>query len=617
MLSNTDYLEVEVTQELSRAQGLLRSDSKSWNVDGVEHACVRKMPHTLCAVLQELRPLIFDDNMIPKPWALQFMQNSKTTSLNSIDIPTGRLDIRFPDGGAEGLNAQAATLLSSASLAAVQLLPELGMRAETFAELVKTDVYIHVAFSRCQRSDFITTGHSSSKPFEEILILLPLTHGKPIAIWDQAQTCHRDGTPHCVIPDLLPNDFVVMIDTPYALLSTTVTEGGHVSHAFIAVRLSVTSGYIAKMKPSLPPFDVRPEEWLLSSTSQPPIRKCVVCHGMIRERRHGDLSGDRSRLDHWCSLPHCATCREDFPSGPYYICEFCVITRLGPCTLTEDLVNANQSFGNVVRRACLTYFVSGVGRVCLHQNAVRNDLVSTLFLLIDVRELQAAASFFRDFFVFGTWHQTFAPSSLIEIFDEKRNNELWSAFYKEFCSNAHCPRVQVICYAMQCALNTGPVLRARNTSLQTKSREIFFRGKMNNQFNVDGFEKCVLPRTLHAAAMAEGLFDQKSLQVMAIRVFKLLNGGKFKPSFACCCSVVDDHTPQNLGAQVLRCRGPSLDLSSDIGQEHLWRTSRLVNDAWAVENRDTLRDWQQRIRQVLSTTTFHFNKRVHVTIPKC
>ena len=150
MPSNIDFLEVEVTQELSRGQGLLRSDSKSWNVGGVDHACVGKMPPNLWAILQELRPLIFDNNMIPKPWTLQFMQNSKTSSHASIDVSTGRLDIRFPDGGAEGLNAQAAALLSSAScLAAVQLLPELGMRAEMIAELVKTDVYIHVAFSRC------------------------------------------------------------------------------------------------------------------------------------------------------------------------------------------------------------------------------------------------------------------------------------------------------------------------------------------------------------------------------------------------------------------------------------------------------------------------------------
>ena len=66
-------------------------------------------------------------------------------------------------------------------------------------------------------------------------------------------------------------------------------------------------------------------------------------------------------------------------------------------------------------------------------------------------------------------------------------------------------------------------------------------------------------------------------------MLNLLNGAKFKTSFACCCSVVDD-TPQFSGAQVLRCRGASLDLSADMGQEHLWRTSRLVNDAWAVEN---------------------------------
>ena len=290
-----------------------------------------------------------------------------------------------------------------------------------------------------------------------------------------------------------------------------MTEVNHVCHAFIVVRFSLKLGYIASKKPKLPPFDARPDEWLLSSTSQPPLRNCVVCRGVIRERRHGDLSGDRSRTDHFCSLPHCTSCRKDFPSGPYFICEFCALTKLGPCTINEHDISVNESFGNVLRLACSEYFSSSKATVCRHQDAVTNDLVSTLFLLVDARELQAGAKFFRDFFAYGTWHQSFAPSSVLHTFEQKQNDQVWDAFYKEFCANAHCPRVRIVCYAMQCALDTGPVLRARNSNLKRKSREIYFGGKLTSSYNVDGFEHCVLPRTLHAAAIAEGLFDRRSL----------------------------------------------------------------------------------------------------------
>ena len=278
------------------------------------------------------------------------------------------------------------------------------------------------------------------------------------------------------------------------------------------------------------------------------------------------------------------------------------------------MISANESFGNVLRLACSSYFVSGQAPICVHQNAIRNDLVSTFFLLVDSRELQAAATFFRDFFAFGSWHQHFAPVSVVEAFNQKHNDRMWNAFYKEFCVNAHCPRVQLVCYAMQCALNTGPVLRAQSSKIHTSSREIFFAGKLTSTYNKNGFEKCVRPRTIHAAAMAKGCFDQKSLHIMAIRVFKVLQETKFKNSFACCCSGIDDTTPHS-ATHVLRCRGPSLDLSNDVGQDHVWMSSPLRKDSWAVDNRSTLRKWQETIRQDLSNAKFVFNANDHVTVP--
>ena len=589
---------------------MLRADSKSWNAGAVDHACVRAMPEQLFKCAQELRLLLFQENMLPKPWAVPFMQHSKTSSRASANDPTGRVDIRFRHGGLDDFGDVAIDLLKRASHQILQCLQDLGMRSETIAELVNTDSYVHVAFCRCQRTQFITTSDSRSGPFEEVLVLLPLTRGKPVAIWDQAVACQRDGTPECVIP----NDYVILTDTPYALLSTTVTEVNHVCHAFIVLRFSIQSGYIATMKPKLPPFDARPEELLLLSTSQPPIRNCVVCRGVIRERRHGDLSGDRSKSDHDCSLAHCTSCRKDFPNGPYYLCEFCVLTKLGPYSINEIDISANESFGNVLRLSCSHYFSSNYATVCRHQHALQNDLVSTLFLLLDARELQAAARFFRDFFAFASWHQTFAPASIIQTFEES-HHQVWNAFYKEFCANSHCPRVQVACYAMQCALNTGPVLRARTSHLHRKSREIYFDGKLSSAYNVGGFEECVMPRTLHAAAMAEGLFDHKTLKVVAIRVFKVLSEAKFNTSFACCCSGFEERG-EDAGALVLRCRGPSLDLSSDVGQEHQWVMSPLRNDSRAAENRATLRVWQRKIRQVLSQATFVFDHQKHATLPQ-
>ena len=591
---------------------MLWADSKSWNVGGIEHSLLATMPPTLRFLVEQLRPLVFDSQMIPLPWTIQFMLQSKATLTSSEDGDTGRLHIHVPlsDSHTASNIIDTVSVFNAIERDVRQFLQALGLRVETLDQFVTSEVYIHVAFSRCQRTEFITTGHMNSKPFEEILVLIPFTCGKPLALWDQAKPCHRDGTPECVIPALSRNDIVVLTSTPYCLLSTTVAEVNHLAHAFIVVRLSLNCGYITKFNPSLPPFDATPEDWLLSSTSQPPIRKCAVCKGRIRERRHGDLSGDRSRTDHDCSLAHCQSCRKAFPRGPYYLCEFCILTKLGPCDITHEMVRGD----NPVRLACSSYFSLNNPLICVHQDAHRNDLVSTLFLLLHPRELQAAAKFFRDFFTFGTWHETFAPPTVIEAFDQKHNRDLWDSFYQEVCANAHCPRVRLVCYAMQCALNTGPVLKQRGSSLRSKSREIYFSGKLTNKYNTDGFHSCVLPRTIHAAAMAEGIFDLKSLQIMSIRVFKVLNEPKFKTSFFCCCSSLGDGV-QEPGDHVLRCRGPSLDLSSDVGQDHLWITSDLQQNSWAVDNRATLRRWQTKIRQDLSITQFRFNANEHIIVP--
>ena len=162
------------------------------------------MPVDLFTVVQKLRPLLFDCNMLPKPWTLQYMQHSKTNSVARQGDPTGRIDIRFHDRGCDDSSNVAVQLVSDVCDVVTRCLQDLGLRSETIAELTITDSYVHVAFSRCERTQFITTCHAMSAPFEEILVVLPFTHGKPVAIWDQAQICHRDGTPECVIPDLLP-----------------------------------------------------------------------------------------------------------------------------------------------------------------------------------------------------------------------------------------------------------------------------------------------------------------------------------------------------------------------------------------------------------------------------
>ena len=190
---------------------------------------------------------------------------------------------------------------------------------------------------------------------------------------------------------------------------------------------------------------------------------------------------------------------------------------------------------------------------------------------------------------------------------------MWLTFYDTFILNSQCPRVRMTCYAIQCALDIGPVLRAVGSRVPTSCRELYLLGDLESGYNQLGLEKCVFPRILAAADFSKGLFTHAILKIVAIRIFKLLRSDDFPISYACCCSEVEG--PGETRYNTLTCSGPKLDLSADPGQSHHMRKQNLERPPSDFRTHDLIRSYQSDLRDAISRRDFAFQDGVHYRLP--
>ena len=451
-------------------------------------------------------------------------------------------------------------------------------------------------------------GLEGSLPFEELLVLIPLQDCHPIAFWAEDKAMGVDGAPPCFMPNCNKFKFLIFSEIPFCFLSTTYTCGNSVASSFLLMRFSLRRGFFHRMLLSLDggciPWNVTPETFLLESARQPPVLQCVLCRGWIRERRHGDLTGQgaRDRLDHGCTGKHCSECRAEVPRGPFSLCELCVGVGIGPARFTPSdlpIINAMQLQQHV----------------CLHVNPSQNDIFLLLFQLIRPEEIKAAANFFSQFFLQGSWIADLAPDEVIENFRAGQMDQLWHSFYRHHVVNAFCPRVLAACYGMQCALDTGPVLARFGSKLAANSRELYFAGMLTLPRNDKGMRQCVRDRVILATEFEQGLFEKKALVRMALRVLKLFAVDKFCHNFQCSCSIV---TQANIDAgDIVACQGPILTLAEDKGQRHIWPSYSTTMPKSTHRNLARLRQFQRSLSAELAVYPFSYDCNRHYAYPNC
>ena len=587
--------------------------AQSWKLNDLQCVTVLPLSKEMQSACVKLKLHTLNANGLPKTWAYPLVSQGSGTAFRSFDTITGRFDITL-SSQFRPTPIEVVDSLSLLMIALNRLMVSAGFCEDMVKRFRFSLPVLKVNCVRCQRTPFVFTRNQAAPPFEDFLIVLPLDSGNPIGFWDQNALKGVDGSPVVYIPMITTMEAVIFTETPFTLLSTLQTDGGQLSSSFIMIRACLTDGFTSSMNPHFfgpEVWNAGPENWLQTATIQPPVALCCICRGYIRERRHGDLSGSRDvNRDHQCTGFHCTACALQNVAGGHMVCEMCMNVQHGPLPQIDVTLFHARDDTNFNFRVQQHFFSEK--SPCFHSHLRNNDLIDTLFLLIRPSELQVAAAAWREFLMNGTWIASLIPDKVSELVTLNRFEELWPAFYQEIFLNAHCPRVVALNYAMQCGLNTGPLMQ-RQDRCRASERELFFSGSLRSNWNHRGIHECVRDRIILASEFAVGLFERGALMRMAIRVFRLFNIPKFQSNFQCLCTSPQYSDTRDYSTTI--CQGPVLDLSRDKGQDHVWPTLSASLRSDTRENLRVLRNFQRSMRVEMKKYPLVFDARRHVKCP--
>ena len=371
-------------------------------------------------------------------------------------------------------------------------------------------------------------------------------------------------------------------------------------------------------------FDFKPEVWLVRTAHVPPLVRCAVCLGAIRDRKFDFEGSSKQDPD---SIKgggeHCRYCKIPNPDGKrfprFLLCEFCShmpipnvplrVLRNGQGAHTESDVNKMRAERDLFPSLSLPQ-TSPSYRCCHIMYKSPNRIQDVVWTIIHPHEFMKAAQFFLEFTLSATWLEDLAPSLILE---SQRRSPLmvWDAFFRVYVRNSQCNRAKLALFAVQFALNLTGMFKP---SQKAHKREIFF----NNRLPFDPrLNRVMSDRVVLLTEMSNGLIRSEVLACMARRLIKYLNGDMWGQVLYCSCTDTNDQAISNedchVGLKRTRCDGPSLDLGLDGGI-----SERL---SWGAFNPVTsdqvrrLRMYQEELKSISNRTSRVFKEGKHVLLP--
>ena len=137
-VTNQELSEVLVTAVLTRNQAHLRTLSRSWRLEDLEGCCILKLPPHVVFVLSGMRSSVFNSEMVPKSWAMEFCSDSMVQRHLMF---MGHLDFRFPDTlTSHGM----ANVIDNVKGTVRHLLRLSGVTLEDQEDYQISDIFLHV-----------------------------------------------------------------------------------------------------------------------------------------------------------------------------------------------------------------------------------------------------------------------------------------------------------------------------------------------------------------------------------------------------------------------------------------------------------------------------------------
>ena len=616
----------EDTVPVFDGQGQVRSFFEQNRVGSVLQCADVFWSESFQSLLQTIDSTLFDRQGLPRLWLWPKLRPGPghTTALPD-DLTHGRgiCDISAIEAESTSFKLFFSALLKNATREVCDKL-RTGSGRHPWLEVKAAVVIVNAV--RSTRTPFMLFGDEAPGVHDTFIVVLTFRAGVWVALWDEKPPQHRLDGLFCNTPLLGYARGLCLFNTPVCFVTPVPGVHDDLSVNAIVIRYCVSGLQESRPVPATISFNFKPEFWLVRTAHVPPLLRCTVCLGAIRDRKFNfDGSSKHNNDTIKGGGQHCKLCSvvdaQGKRTGRFLICEFCsrLTVPTFPFTLTSRLEGDARRFdhdlhnmrerNDLFQRSSVPQ-TSPFFRCCHYLSKVPNRVEDVVWTIIHPQEFMKAAQFFLDFTLSATWLQAVAPPLILEA-QQRTPILVWDAFFRVYVRNSHCNRAKLAIFAVQFALNLTGMFKPQG---KAPKREVFFDNVLPFDRRIDDM---ITERVGLLTEMAHGLVRGEVLAMMARRLIKYLDGDLWGQVLYCSCTdtqATRQDQDYHVGLKRTRCDGPSLDLGLDGGIEE--RLSWGAFNAHDTEQVKRLRVYQERLRSTSNNTRVEFRFGTHVNLPQ-
>ena len=590
----------------------------------VEQCAEMKWSDTLQGLLRFVDGTLFEKNGLPRMWLWPLLRpgpGHTTGSFTDLRHGRGLCDVSDIQATSAAFNQLLGTLMRQVT---IDVCEALSPGSGDHNWLTVDAAIIMVNAVRSTRTPFVLLGQRSAPVTDTFFVIVTFRPGCIVALWDERPPEHRLDGLLGGIPFFSASRGLSFLNAPLCFLTPATTSPSDLALNAIIIRFCLSTRVEPGAIPTPITFDFKPEYWLVRTAHVPPLVRCAVCLGAIRDRKFDFAGSSKKDNDTIKGGGHnCDRCRtshdQEHWGGRYLICEYCsemAIPNL-PVHLTSHVVDPGAVDSDKEKTTLqndlfpsASQTLTGPVNRCYHTVIkVANRVQDVVWTIIHPQEFMKGAQFFLDFTLSATWLEVVAPNVIVEA-QQTSPVLVWDAFFRVYVRNSHCNRAKLALFAVQFALNLTGMFKQRDKS---HKRELFIQSSLPFDQRLD---QTICERVKVLTEMAHGLVRGEVLAWMARRLIKYLDGDQWGQVLYCSCTegLTSDTHDFHVGHKRTRCDGPSLELALDGGIEE--RLSWGAFNANSTRQVKRLREYQDHLRGLSENTSLTFKAGVHVHLPK-
>ena len=240
---------------------------------------------SLQSLLRTVDSALFFPHALPQKWLWSLLRpgpGHTTASFGDLTHGRGVLDLLDLDPNASTHTNMISPLLHQVTL---EVCDRLRPGSGNHPWLQVDAAVLVVNAVRSTRTPFMLLGDRTAPITDSFVVLLSFRAGVVVALWDEKPLEHRLSGVACQTPVLSASTGISFLNTPLCFLAPSPMTPSDLAVNCIIIRFGLSSALQpAPLPASRITFDFKPEVWLVRTAHVPPLVRCALCLGAIRER---------------------------------------------------------------------------------------------------------------------------------------------------------------------------------------------------------------------------------------------------------------------------------------------------------------------------------------------